>query len=40
MGCILIAIILVVALGWIWHQGGEKPLTRVEKPIAADKLGH
>ncbi len=39
MGCILLAIIVIAALGWAWHQGGEQPLTRVEKPIAADKLG-
>lgn len=40
MGCILLALIVIAALGWAWHQGGEKPLTPVEKPIPADKLGH
>ncbi|MCH4150437.1 MAG: hypothetical protein LKF30_00585 [Sphingobium sp.] len=40
LGLILVPLALVGALGWAWHQGGEKPLTHVEKPVAADKLGH
>ncbi|MBP6030390.1 MAG: hypothetical protein KA533_03070 [Sphingobium sp.] len=40
MGCLLLAILVLGALGWTWHQGGEQPLVRVEKPVPADKLGH
>ncbi|MDQ4419060.1 hypothetical protein OOT33_01175 [Sphingobium sp. DEHP117] len=40
IGCLLPVLILIAVLGWAWHQGGEKPLSHVEKPIAADKLGH
>lgn len=39
IGCILLAAIILGALGWAWHQGGEKQLGRVEKPVSADRLG-
>lgn len=36
-----IALVLALALllAFLWSRGGEKPLTPVEKPIAAEKLG-
>ena len=39
MGCLLLILVVAAVLGWAWHQGGEKPLARVEKPVAADRLG-
>lgn len=39
MGCLLLILVVAAVLGWAWYQGGEKPLARVEKPVAADRLG-
>jgi multidrug resistance efflux pump len=36
----IVLLILVAAFLWfIWSRGGEKPLTTVEKPVAAERLG-
>ncbi|RXR28613.1 hypothetical protein [Sphingobium fluviale] len=40
IGCLLGVLIVLAVLGWAWHQGGEQPLSHVEKPVAADSLGH
>lgn len=38
---LLLVLILAGLLGWFWSRGGgEKPQTRVEKAIPAERLGH
>lgn len=36
---ILVPALLIVLLVVAWQRGGERPVSHIEKPIAADKLG-
>ena len=36
---VILLILLLALLALLWSKGGERPMTQVEKPIPADKLG-
>lgn len=35
----IVAVLLLILLVFAWMRGGPQPMTPVEKPIAADRLG-
>ncbi|WP_176591473.1 hypothetical protein [Sphingobium sp. EM0848] len=37
---IIALVVLVAIIALLWSRGGEKPQSRVEKVIPAEKLGH